>query len=43
MLCLFNGADSTVQIVFHRTRKYGVILNSELVNYVSESVAANTS
>jgi hypothetical protein len=43
MFRLFNGADSTVQIMFCRTRNYSVIMNSELVNYVGESVIANTS
>jgi hypothetical protein len=43
MLLLFNGADSTVQIMFRSTRSYSAIMISELVNYVGESVAANTS
>jgi hypothetical protein len=32
MLRLFNGADSTVQIMYRRTRNYSVIMGNELIN-----------
>jgi hypothetical protein len=40
---LFNSGDSPVCIVSRRMRNYSVIMISELVNYIGESVVTDTS
>jgi hypothetical protein len=40
---LFNGGDSAVHIMSRQTRNYSVIMISELVNNVGESVVTDIS
>jgi hypothetical protein len=39
---LFNRDDLNVQIMYRRIRNYNVVMISELVNNVGESIVANT-